>query len=60
MVVKLHDKVLVKSQRTTDALQRVTARFIPTYSGPYIIAPIITPSTFELFTSDGKIRGDFE
>jgi len=56
---KLHDQVLVKSQRITDALHRVTAKFIPIYSGPYIIAQIITPSTYELSTSDGKIRGEF-
>jgi len=57
---KLHDKVLVKSQPITDAIQKVTAKFIPTYRGPYITAQIITPSTYELSNSDGKIRGEFK
>ena len=56
---KLHDKVLVKSQTITDAIQQVTVKFIPTYRGPYITAQIITPSTYELSNSDGKIRGEF-
>jgi len=56
---KLHDQVLVKSKPKTEALQQVTANYTPTYSGPYIIAQIITPSTYELSTLDGKIRGEF-
>jgi hypothetical protein len=56
---KLHDQELVKSQLITDALHRVTAKFIPIYCGPYIIAQTITPSTYELSSSDGKIRGEF-
>jgi hypothetical protein len=51
--------VLVKSQSISDALQGVTAKFIPPYSGPYFITQIISPSKFELSSSDGKIRGQF-
>jgi hypothetical protein len=44
------------SQPIPDALERVTAKSIPNYSGPYIITQIITPSTYGLSISDGKIR----
>jgi len=53
------DKVLVRAQPTSDVVVGVTAKFIRSYEGPYIIPRIIPPSTYELSTTDGTVRGEF-
>jgi len=56
---KVNEKVLVKSQPASDAVIGVTAKFIHPYEGPYIISRVIPPSTYEVSTTSGKVRGAF-
>jgi hypothetical protein len=43
----------------SDAVAGITAKFLHPYQGPYLIAKIIPPSTFELADEKGHIRGQF-
>jgi hypothetical protein len=56
---KVKEKVLVKTQPASDAAVGVTAKFIHTYEGPYIISKVISPPTYELSTTKGNITGEF-
>jgi len=56
---KVKEKVLVKARPASDAVVGVTAKFIHLYEGPYIISRMIPPSTYELSTASGKVRGAF-
>jgi len=56
---KVNNKVLVKAQPASDAAVGVTAKFIHSYEGPYIITSVIPPSTYEISTTSGKVRGEF-
>jgi hypothetical protein len=49
----------VKAQPTSDAAVVVRAKFIHPYEGPYIISGVIPPFTYELSTTSGKVRGEF-
>jgi hypothetical protein len=51
---KLDEQVLVRAQQTSDA-----ATGVHPYEGPYKISKVIAPSTFELSTAKGKVRGEF-
>jgi hypothetical protein len=53
------EKVLVRAQPASDAAVGVTAKFIHPHEGPYIISRVIPPSTYELSTTSGKVRGEF-
>jgi len=55
----MKDKVLVKAQPASDAAVGVKAKFIHPYEGPYIITRVIPPSTYEISTTSGKVRGEF-
>ena len=55
----MNERVLVRAQPASDAAVGVTAKFIHPYEGPYIISRVIPPSTYELSTASGKIRGEF-
>jgi len=55
---KVKEKVLVRAQPASDAAVGVTAKFVHPYEGPYINSRI-TPSIYELSTSSGKVRGEF-
>jgi len=55
---KENEKVLVKTQPASDAADGITAKFIHPYEGPYIISRVILPSTYELTTASGKVRGE--
>ena len=56
---KVKEKVLVRAQPPSEAAVGVTAKFIHPYEGPYIISRVIPPSTYELSTTSGKVRGEF-
>jgi len=56
---KENEKVLVKAQPASDAAVGVTAKFIHPYEGPYIIIRVIPPSTYEISTTSGTVRGEF-
>jgi hypothetical protein len=55
---KVKKKVLVKPRPASDAAVGVTAKFIHPYEGSYIISRV-APSTYELSTTSGKVRGEF-
>jgi len=56
---KVKDKVLLRTQPVSDAAAGVTVKFVHPYEGPYVIARIIPPSTFELADGRGRVRGQF-
>jgi hypothetical protein len=56
---KVDEQVLVRALQTSDAAIGVTAKFVHPFEGPYIISKVIPPSTYELSTTKGKIRGEF-
>jgi hypothetical protein len=56
---KVNEKVLVKAQPASDAAVSVTAKFIYPNEGPYIVSSVMTPSTYELSTTNKKVRGEF-
>ena len=56
---KEKEKVLVRAQPASDAAVGMTAKFAHPYEGPYIICRVIPPSTYELSTASGKVRGEF-
>ena len=56
---KVNDKLLLRTQPVSDATAGVTAKFLHPYEGPYVIAKIIPPSTFELTEGNAHIRGQF-
>jgi len=56
---KGNERVLVRAQPASDAAVGVTAKFIHPYEDPYIISRVIPPSTYELSTASGKVRGEF-
>jgi hypothetical protein len=53
------DLVLAKCQPTSNAAISVTSEFVRPYDGPWKISRRIPPSTFELTTLEGAIRGVF-
>jgi len=57
--LRLKEKVLVRAKPASDAAVGVTAKFIHPYEGPYIIPRVIPPSAYELSTTSGKVRGEF-
>ena len=56
---RVHDKVLVRAQPSSDAIAGVTGKFIRPYEGPYLIGKFIPPSTVEVCDRNGKIKGQF-
>ena len=56
---KVNDMVLLRTQPMSDATAGVTAKFLHPYEGPYVIAKIIPPSTFELADENARVRGQF-
>ena len=55
----MSEKVLVRAQPASDAAVSVTAKFIHPYERPYMISRVISPSTYKLSTTSGKVRGEF-
>jgi len=55
----VNDKVLLRTQPVPDATAGVTAKSLHPYEGPYVIARIIPPSTFELADERTRVRGQF-
>jgi hypothetical protein len=56
---KVKERVLVKAQPASDAAVGVTAKFTYPYEGPYIISRVIPQSMYEISTTSGKVRGEF-
>jgi len=55
----VRDKVLVRTQPSSDVIAGVTGKFIRPYEGPYMISKVIPPSTVEVCDRNGKIKGQF-
>jgi ribonuclease HI len=56
---KLKDKVLVRIQPMSDAIQGTTAKFMLLYNGPFYISKVYPHSAYELIDEDGRSRGKF-
>jgi hypothetical protein len=56
---RVDDKVLVRTQPSSDAIARVTGKFIRPYEGPYVISKVISPSTVEVCDKNRKFRGQY-
>jgi hypothetical protein len=54
-----NEKVLVRTQPSSDAIAGVTGKFMRPYEGPYVISKLIPPSTLELCDSKGRVKGTF-
>ena len=55
----MHDKILVRTQPTSDAIAVITGKFTRPYEGPYMISKVIPHSTVEVCDRNGKIKGQF-
>jgi hypothetical protein len=56
---RVDDKVLVRTQPSSDAIAGVTGKFIRPYEGPYLISKVISPSTVEVCDRNGKFKGQY-
>jgi hypothetical protein len=54
--LRVHDKVLVRIQPSSDAIAGVTGTFIRPFEGPYMIDTVIPLSTIEGCVSNVKIK----
>jgi len=54
---KLNEKVLVRTQPTSDAIKGMTSKFMHVFEGPYIITKLLDHSTYELKDESGKLWG---
>jgi hypothetical protein len=56
---QVNEKVLVKTQPMSDAVKRVTDKFMYIFEGPLWISKILDHSAYELKDEWGKVRGEF-
>jgi hypothetical protein len=56
---KVDDKVLMRTQPSSDGIAGVTGKFIRPYEGPYVISRVISPSTVEVCDKNRKFRGQY-
>ena len=56
---ELNEEVLLKWQSTSDTALGITAKFIRTFDGPWLIMTIILPPCYKISDKEGKIRGTF-
>jgi hypothetical protein len=56
---KLCDKVLVKPQPVSDAVEGTTAKFMLLYNGPFFVSKVYPHSAYELKDENGKPRRKF-
>jgi hypothetical protein len=56
---KIRQKVLLKTQPLSGVAAGVTAKFMHTLQGPYVIPKIIESSTYEVTDVQGKVRRQF-
>jgi hypothetical protein len=55
----VNEKVLVKTQPSSDAVNGITAKFMHIYEGPCLVSKIPDHSAYELKDEWGKVRGEF-
>jgi hypothetical protein len=56
---RVEDKILVRTQPSSDAIAGVTKKFIRPYEGPYVISKVISSSTVEICDKNRKVRGQY-
>jgi hypothetical protein len=56
---KVGDLVLSRCQPLSEAAKGVTSKFMRPYEGPWRVTKIIPPSSYEISSSRGKVRGVF-
>jgi hypothetical protein len=56
---KLNEKFLVRAQPMSDAIKRMTSKFMHVFEGPYIITKLLDHSAYELRDENGKLQGQF-
>jgi hypothetical protein len=56
---RVDDKVLVRTQPSSDAIAGVRGKFIGPYEGPYLISKVIPPSTVEVCDRNGRLKGQY-
>jgi hypothetical protein len=54
-----YENVLVRTQPMSDAIKRMTSKFMYVFEGPYIVARILDHSAYELRDESGRLRGEF-
>jgi len=45
---RVHDKVFVRTQPSSDVIAGVTGMFIRLYEGPYMISKVVPPSAIDI------------
>jgi hypothetical protein len=55
----VNDRVLAKTEPISNATMGITAKFVRSFTGLYIVRKLIPPSTYELADDQGKVRGQF-
>ena len=58
-MLKVNDKVLVKTQPMSDAIKGTTSKFMLLYEGPFLILKIYLHSAYKLKDEQGRARGKF-
>ena len=56
---RVHNKVLVRTKPSSDAIAGVTGMFVRPYEVPYIISKVTPPATVDVCDKNGKIEGQF-
>jgi hypothetical protein len=56
---RVGDKVLVRTQPSSNTIAGVTGKFIGPYEGPYLISKVTPPSTVEVCDRNGRLKGQY-
>jgi len=56
---KVNEKVLIKTQPKSDAVEGIAAKFMYIFDGPFWVSKILDHSAYELKDKWGKVRGEF-
>jgi hypothetical protein len=54
----VNEKVLLKIQPMSDAVKGITAKFMYTFDGPFLVSEILDHSAYELKEQWGKVPGE--
>jgi hypothetical protein len=54
--LRVHDKILVRTQRSSDTIAGMTGKFIRPYEWPYVISKVIPPFVVKVCDRNGKFK----
>jgi hypothetical protein len=57
LIHQAYEKVLMRTQPTSDAIKGMASKFMHVCEGPYIITKLLDHSAYELRDASGKLRG---